>query len=177
VQEYAQKAFTQLNTIISHKDLHILDFGCGTGSLTTLLSPEAKSIVALDTSTQMIELLEKKQLNNVSTISDVLNKDLIQNDSNLNKKFDLILASSVCSFLPNYEETIVQLKSMLKKDAIFIQWDWLAKDENQDTGLTKERVNDALESAKFHDINITTPFIMTSSKGSMSVIMVLGRNN
>jgi len=176
VQDYAKKVFDELKLITSPKDLRILDFGCGTGSLTSLLSPEAKNIVAIDSSSKMIELLNKKSLDNVNSISSILNEELIQSDSRLNKKFDLILASSVCSFLPNYEETLHLLKSLLNKDGIFMQWDWLAKDENQDTGLTRTRVKVALESAKFNNIDITVPFIMNSSKGSMSVVMGVGKN-
>jgi len=176
VQDYAKKVFDELNLVRSPKNLRILDFGCGTGSLSELLNPEAKNIVAIDSSSKMIELLNEKSLDNVRTITNVLNEVLIQNDPKLNKKFDLIVASSVCSFLPNYEETLFLLKSLLNKDGIFMQWDWLAKDENQDTGLTKKRVQEALSGADFKDIDITVPFIMNSSKGSMSVVMGLGKN-
>jgi 2-polyprenyl-3-methyl-5-hydroxy-6-metoxy-1,4-benzoquinol methylase len=70
VEEYANKAFEELSNVINVGGLSVFDFGCGTGSLTQLLSPGVKDIVALDGSSEMIKLLDKKSLNNVSTISD-----------------------------------------------------------------------------------------------------------
>lgn len=174
VQEYALKVLSELNNKIQLEELTILDFGCGTGSLTQLLSPSARQIVALDGSREMIKLLEEKELDNVSTISDFLCDELINNHPLLDQKFDLIVASSVCSFLPDYESSLGQLKSLLTSGGLFIQFDWLAQDEGASMGLTKQRIQECLETHKFSQITIDLPFVMTSSKGSMSVVMACG---
>ena len=177
VQEYANKAFQELLRVIEINGLTVFDFGCGTGSLTQLLSPMAKNIVALDGSSEMIKLLAKKNLSNVSTISAFLTQELVDSHPELTKKFDLIVASSVCGFLPDYEITLGLLTSLLKSGGMFVQWDWLSNDDSAETGLSENRVLAALEASQLIDINIGKPFEMDSSKGTMRVLMAVGVNS
>ena len=62
------------------------------------------------------------------------------------------------------------------KNGIFVQWDWLAQEEGSRTGLTNRRVQSALESADFNTVNLTQPFSLESSKGSMDVLMASAKN-
>jgi 2-polyprenyl-3-methyl-5-hydroxy-6-metoxy-1,4-benzoquinol methylase len=176
VLEYADNVYSQLVENCDLEGLTVLDFGCGTGSLTQLISPAVKSIVAIDSSPEMIKYLEMKKLNNVTSISESLSKELILDRTEFNSKFDLIVASSVCSFLPDYEETLSLLKSLLKEGGIFMQWDWLSNDDSSGMGLSEKRVKQAFESNCFINTKITSPFIMNSSKGKMPVIMAIGEN-
>lgn len=176
VEEYSKKAFSELLININIDDLDVLDFGCGTGALTQLMSPKVKRIVAIDPSTEMIKHLNKKSLTNVSSISDYLSKELIQNLPEFENKFDLIVASSVCGFLPDYEATLSLLKSLLKKDGAYVQWDWLSNDDSSGMGLSQRRVNQAFVANGFVNTRVTSPFIMTSSKGNMPVLMAIGQN-
>lgn len=176
VQEYANRAFEELSKVINIDGLSVFDFGCGTGTLTQLLSPRVKEIVSLDGSSEMIKRLAKKNLSNVSTISDFLTQDLIDRHPRLVNKFDLIVASSVCGFLPDYEMTLGLLKSLLKSGGVFIQWDWLSKDDSSEMGLSEDRVLRALKANEFIDIQVTKPFEMNSSKGTMAVLMAVGKN-
>jgi 2-polyprenyl-3-methyl-5-hydroxy-6-metoxy-1,4-benzoquinol methylase len=140
VEEYAKRAFSELLDAIKLDGLTVLDFGCGTGTLTQLISPKVKSIVAIDPSSEMIKHLNKKALNNVSSISDYLSEELAQRLPELGNQFDLIVASSVCSFLPDYEETLPLLKSLLKKHGTFVQWDWLSNDKSSNIGLSEKEL-------------------------------------
>jgi 2-polyprenyl-3-methyl-5-hydroxy-6-metoxy-1,4-benzoquinol methylase len=176
VEEYSKKAFSELLININIDDLDVLDFGCGTGALTQLMSPKVKRIVAIDPSTEMIKHLNKKSLTNVSSISDYLSKELIQNLPEFENKFDLIVASSVCGFLPDYEATLSLLKSLLKKDGAYVQWDWLSNDDSSGMGLSQRRVNQAFVANGFVNTRVTSPFIMTSSKGNMPVLMAIDQN-
>ena len=173
---YAGNAFETLRDIVNFSGLNILDFGCGTGLLTEKLSPVAKRIVALDSSQKMIDVLNDKKLINVSTLSTFLSKESIGTNHLLHNKFDLIVASSVCSFLPNYESTLILLKSLLAKNGVFVQWDWLAQEEGASSGLTNDRVQSALDSAGFNTINITQPFSLETSKGSRTVLMATAKS-
>ncbi|WP_207062514.1 class I SAM-dependent methyltransferase [Motiliproteus sp. SC1-56] len=177
VQEYANQAFRELSDVLNIDGLSVFDFGCGTGSLTQLLSPRAKGIVALDGSSEMIRILAKKKLSNVSTISGFLTQDLIDSHPHLTNKFDLIVASSVCGFLPDYEMTLGLLRSLLKSGGLFIQWDWLSNDEPSITGLSESRVLHALRANRFVDIQIKRPFEMNSSNGTMTVLMAVGKKS
>ena len=176
VEEYAKNAFSELLDNININGLTVLDFGCGTGALTQLMSPTVKSIVAIDPSSEMIKHLDKKALNNVSSISDYLSKELVQNLPELENKFDLIVASSVCGFLPDYEATLSLLKSLIKEGGVFVQWDWLTNDDSSDMGLSEKRVKQAFVANGFVNTRVNSPFIMSSSKGNMPVLMAIGKN-
>jgi len=175
VEKYASMAFSELIKIIDLDGLSVLDFGCGTGVLTQLVSAKVKNIVAIDPSAEMIKYLDKKALKNVTTISDYLSEELVDKRAEFNNKFDLIIASSVCSFLPSYEDTLALLESLLKEDGSFIQWDWLAEDDTAKMGLSINSVKKALDINRFTAVQITTPFIMESAKGSMTVLMACGK--
>ncbi len=177
VEQYAKNAFSELLDSININGLTVLDFGCGTGALTQLMSPSAESIVAIDPSSEMIKLLDKKALNNVTSICDYLSSELVQNFPELENKFDLIVASSVCGFLPDYEMTLSLLKSLLKKDGLFVQWDWLSEDDSSGMGLSEKRVKQAFLASGFVSIKVNSPFIMNSSKGNMPVLMAIGKND
>ena len=176
VEEYAQNAFSELVENIDINGLAVLDFGCGTGALTQLMSPKVESIVAIDPSSKMIKHLDKKALNNVSSISDYLSKDLVKTLPEFENKFDLIVASSVCGFLPDYDATLSLLKSLLKNGGFFVQWDWLSNDDSSDMGLSEKRVKQAFVANGFVNTRVNIPFIMSSSKGNMSVLMAIGKN-
>lgn len=177
VEEYAKNAFKTLQAHLKINNLTVLDFGCGTGTLTQLMSPTVKSIVAIDPSPKMIKYLQQKALNNVTPIADYLSNELINNTPVLKEKFDLIVASSVCSFLPDYQATLNLLKSRLKKGGLFVQWDWLSSDESSDMGLSEQTVKQTLLAAGFVKTTITQPFSMLSSKGDMPVLMAVGGND
>mgnify|MGYP003633352184 FL=1 len=176
VEEYAKNAFSALLQNININGLTVLDFGCGTGALTQLMSPTAKSIVAIDPSSEMIKHLDKKALNNVSSISDYLSKELVQNLPEFKSKFDVIVASSVCGFLPDYEATLSLLKSLLKDGGVFVQWDWLSNDDSSEMGLSVKRVKQAFVANDFVNTKVKRAFIMSSSEGSMPVLMAIGEN-
>jgi len=176
VEEYAKNAFSALLANININGLTVLDFGCGTGALTQLMSPTVKSIIAIDPSSEMIKHLDKKALKNVSSISDYLSNELIQYSAELENKFDLIVASSVCGFLPDYEATLSLLKSLIKKDGVFVQWDWLSNDDSSGMGLSEKRVKQAFIASGFVNTRVDSSFTMNSSKGNMPVLMAIGTN-
>lgn len=175
VKVYAKNAFSELTANIDINDLAVLDFGCGTGSLTKLMSPYAKSVLAIDSSSEMIKHLNSKRLSNVCSIADYLSEGLIKSTPELSHQFDLIVASSVCSFLDDYDETLKLLSSLLKDGGRFVQWDWYAESESSEMGLTEQRVANALLETGFDVIKITKPFVMTSSKGNMPVLMAIAK--
>ena len=176
VKEYSTNAFESLLAKINIDGLCVLDFGCGTGALTQLLSPKVSSVVAIDPSFAMISHLDKKELVNVSSIADFLSDDMVKSHSEFDSKFDLIVASSECGFLPNYEETLGVLKSLLKTKGTFVQWDWLCEDGASGPGLSENRVRNAFQTHQFKDTLITSPFTMKSSQGSMPVLMAIGKS-
>lgn len=173
---YAEKAFKSLDETLNLEELRVLDFGCGTGLLTERLSSVSKEIVALDSSKKMISVLNDKSLPNVSTLAIPLTKETIIENHLLHDYFDLIVASSVCGFLEDYENTLKLVKKLLSNGGIFVQWDWLSSDNKSDFGFTEDRVRAALRNTGMKNMSITQPFSLTSSKGMMKVLMAVAKN-
>ena len=173
---YSEKAYNALTGIVSPEDLNILDFGCGTGLLTARMAPIANRILALDSSDKMIAVLKNKQLRNVATLCAELSAETIEANDLLHSKFDLIVASSVCAFLPDYESTLQLLKTLLKSNGLFVQWDWLKTDDNSDFGFTEEIVESAFLKTGLEVSSITKAFSLERSEGSMPVLMGVAQN-
>ena len=173
---YSQKAYDTLCEAVDPEGLDILDFGCGTGQLTERLSPTANRILALDSSKKMICVLKNKQLSNVDTLACELTDETIKSNISLHSKFDLIVASSVCSFLPDYQGTLILLKTLLKPGGVFVQWDWLKTDADSDFGLTEEMIRTAFSNAGSGDSTITRAFSLESNEGTMPVLMGVAKN-
>ena len=173
---YSEKAYGSLIKEINIEGKTILDFGCGTGLLTERLSPLASSIVAIDTSTEMIAVLRSKELPNVTSLSEPLTSELIKNNSAFDNKFNIIVASSVFSFLTNYDSILKLLKSLLVTDGLLIQWDWLTPDSNSALGLSETTIKQSLSNAGFKKVVLTKPFSLTAEKGNMPVVMGVAKN-
>lgn len=172
---YSKKAFSTLLDAVNIKGLRVLYFGCGTGLLTEKISPVAKEIVALDPSNKMIAILNDKKLPNVTAVSKELSASLIRDMGFLSVKFDLVVASSVCSFLPEYEKTLALLKSILVTGGTFIQWDWLATEGSSGLGLSREKIVNAYDRVGFKLQALDKAFSLESSEGDMSVIMGIAK--
>ena len=96
-------------------------------------------------------------------------------DDLISNRFELIIASSVCGFLPDYEGTLRFLKSLLAPGGWFVQWDWLAADAGSDHGLTEEVVRNTLVGIGLEDVAVSQPFPMAGKEGEMVVLMGAGR--
>lgn len=174
---YSEKAYEALVHEVNILGLNIFDFGCGTGLLTEKMASSAKSIIALDVSTKMIDVLNSKKLPNVVSVSEPVTLQTIKENVAFSNKFDVIVASSVFSFLLEYVSTLKLLKSLLVPGGLLLQWDWLSPDSDSDFGLTETKVNESLGEAGFNQISITNPFSLASSKGTMPVVMAVAKNS
>lgn len=177
VQIYAQKAFDlwteKVAPLISNlPGSRVLDFGCGTGLLSERLAAVCNQIVAVDTSAAMIDVLRKKlreaEIDNVTTLSIAISATTIDESADLRNKFDMIVASSVCSFLPDYEGTLGDLSALLKPGGYFIQWDWLAD-------MPVPRIQNAFDASGLVTHNIEEEFTMITDNESIQVVMGIGR--
>lgn len=174
VIEYSNMAFDSLCTYKNLNGLNVLDFGCGTGQLTEKIAHVASSVVAIDSSPKMIDVLKNKNIHNVHALACEVTRNSINNNPIFETGFDLIVASSVCAFLPNYEETLSNLKLLLKKNGELIQWDW--KQNNEGFGFTKEIIASAYSNVGLSIVRVSEPFSIVNEKGTMQVIMGIARN-
>ena len=169
---YASNAFAELQKVFHLSEKRVFDFGCGTGLLTEKLSPSVTEIVALDASSKMVDVLERKGLSNVRTISNILNAEFLDEEPDLQSRFDLVVASSVCAFLPDYPETLKLLKTLLVEGGTFVQWDWLVSEGEGGTGFSVGQVETKLAAASFIDIQTSVPFEVEG----MQVLMAVAQN-
>jgi predicted TPR repeat methyltransferase len=120
----------------------------------------------------MINVLLRKAndsgIDNVTALQIAVNATTIDKCEELASMFDLIVASSVCSFLPNYEETVGDLTSVLNPGGCFVQWDWLAE-------MPADRIQNAFKGSGLLTHSIEEAFSMNTEEKSMAVIMGIGR--
>lgn len=172
-EQFAQSVFAQLQQLTQLDGIKVLDFGCGTGQLSQLLSPIVKDIVALDASEAMIEELDKKELLNVEPIVDALSRGLVAQHPAFRGQFDLVVASSVLAFVDDVESSLDIAHSLLNEGGYFVHFDWVA--ESEQDGFTLSRSENALSNAGFVDVEAKKVFDITSDGQTMSVLMGVGR--
>ncbi|HCG5281039.1 TPA: class I SAM-dependent methyltransferase [Vibrio parahaemolyticus] len=172
-EQFAQSVFAQLQQLTQLDGIKVLDFGCGTGQLSQLLSPIVKDIVALDASEAMIEELDKKELLNVEPVVDALSRGLVAQHPAFRGQFDLVVASSVLAFVDDVESSLDIAHSLLNEGGYFVHFDWVA--ESEQDGFTLSRSENALSNAGFVDVEAKKVFDITSDGQTMSVLMGVGR--
>ena len=107
----------------------ILDLGCGTGLLSRLISQHGcKAVVSIDPSKEMLSVLQSRLVdtdNNIRSIQGVLDNDMVLKLLEENYgPFDAVVANSVCSFVPNYDDLLGMIVRVLAPGGIFLQCDW-----------------------------------------------------
>ena len=176
VWAYADAALASLSDEADRRGFEIggtrvLDFGCGTGQLTERLVGSCRWIDAVDSSPAMLAVLQAKITergwNHVRTLSEIPGGDPV---------YDLIVCSSVCSFLDDYPGTVVQLRRLLRTGGLFVQWDWeLDPTQDDPHGLTRERVRSVLTGAGLTFVTVDSAFEVTVGQQSMCPLLGVGR--
>lgn len=178
VKFYADLAFASLvsSTDICGSDWkskRVLDFGCGTRLLAQQVAPYVFELIAVDTSEKMIAVVENRHIPNVIAVhGDILATDH-RCEVDLQSGFDLIYASSVCGFLPDYEGAVLALARLLRSGGRFIQWDWRASD-GDDFGLSENRIRNTLKTAKFESIRVEQAFSIETDEQTLPVLIGTG---
>lgn len=175
VNLFADHALSTLQQLVDLNGLTVLDFGCGTGALTERMAPQAARIVALDPSPAMVAVLDAKQLEPVDTLVAELTEGTIAANPSLQRPFDLVVASSVCAFLPDYPQTLRLIRSVLKPGGIFVQWDWERTEADPEFGFTTKMIDSALRDTGFDGVAVK-PLTLEIADASMAVLMGVGRN-
>jgi predicted TPR repeat methyltransferase len=160
------------------KHRHVLDFGCGTGLLSERVAPLVANIVAVDISPSMLDVLRKKNIPNVETHGVDINDDSVRSKAPWFGDFDLIVASSVCGFLPSYALTVELLAKALNPNGCFVQWDWLlAEDGEDDDGLKISNVVAAFANAGLTCVRAERAFDIDFEGDASPVLIGVGQSS
>ena len=151
------------------KSMQVLEYGCGTGLVSRSLSPHVATILAVDTSPRMLEVLTQKareeQIGNITTLAhDLTQKPLPDN------KFDLVMSNMTLHHIPDVESLLNQFFASLKPGGYLAVADLVTEDgsfhdDNNGVahyGINPEAVRTMLE--KKGGLDITVQEIHTIEK-------------
>jgi len=98
---------------------NILDFGCGTGTVSNYLSPRCKEIVATDRSPAILEQFEPVADNILKLNIDLDNWCHLKSITKFNY-FDVAIARMVFHHLQNPIKYMINIRKLIKKHGMFI---------------------------------------------------------
>ncbi|WP_286235613.1 class I SAM-dependent methyltransferase [Thalassotalea sediminis] len=113
-----QKKLAETQAFLS-KDMHILEFGCGTGSTAIEHAPYVRKVEAIDISQKMIDIgrsrAEKAGVNNLTFTLGTL-EDFNAKPASL----DAVLGLNVIHLVPNRTALIAEVARILKPGGVFV---------------------------------------------------------
>jgi len=154
---------------VSLNGAKVLDFGCGTGLLTEHLVAAGASVDAVDTSQAMLDVVVSK--------ADRQNWAKVRASTKLpvdSAPYDLVVCSSVCSFVEDYQATVEELVSLLAPGGLFVQWDWERTDDD-DHGLSRSQICHTLGGVGLGDVDVRTAFCVDTNGESLSPLIGHGQ--
>lgn len=173
---YADAAYASLIEVLDTRGIDpsgalVCDFGCGTGLLTELLVESVAAIDAVDTSTGMLGVLRRK-IADRSWTNVTASVEPVKSAG----PYDLVVCSSVCSFLDDYPGTVQHLGSLLAPGGVFIQWDWERPDGSDEPhALSRREMEAAIASAGLVEVQVMTAFELAIDGHLMAPLKGLGQ--
>jgi ubiquinone/menaquinone biosynthesis C-methylase UbiE len=100
-------------------DMEVIEVGCGTGSTAIIHAPFVKHIRAIDISSKMIEIAQRKaDIENITNIT--FEKSAIDDLDVDNQSIDVVLALSILHLVENKDSVVQKIYDMLKPGGIFV---------------------------------------------------------
>lgn len=117
-KEAYDKTVSQTLEYVTRED-RILEFACGTGTVTVRVAPHVSSIRAIDISDQMVvqarEKAETLGISNVEISQTDLFDPCLQPGS-----FDAVMAFNVLCYMENLPQVLERIRSLLKPGGVFL---------------------------------------------------------
>ncbi len=169
-----------LENITFNKKMNIMDFGSGTGLLTSHIASHVRKITCIDMSKSMNEVLAQKQ-DSYSCELEILELDLSQNS--IDKKFDSIISSMTIHHVENILELFKKFHTMLNDGGTIALADLETEDgtfHTENTGVFHLGFNQAefLQIAKdagFRDLKIELVSIAKKPYGDYPIFLLTGK--
>ncbi len=180
VENVANIASKILDEVDFNKDMHVMDFGAGTGMLLSNIAPHIKKVTAVDISKAMINTLKNKQ-DQISCDLDI--KELDLSIEHLDINFDAIISSMTMHHIEDIKAMLKKFHSMLDKDGILAISDLEEEDgtfHKEDTGIFHFGFDkdDFLRSAKevgFRDLKVKNIGNVIKPYGVYPIFLLTGK--
>ena len=104
-----------VDSVSLNPNMHLMDFGSGTGLLLERIAPFVRKITAVDVSKSMSDQLDKKRPSLGCEI-EILNVDL--ENSVINEKFDGIISSMTMHHVKDTQAMFARFYSLLKEGGV-----------------------------------------------------------
>ena len=87
----------------------ILDIGCGSGELSSILAKTADSVFGIDISQKMLNTAREKNISNNIRYQELS----MENIGSLSEKFDIAVSSLAFHYVENFEKLILDISKLL----------------------------------------------------------------
>jgi ubiquinone/menaquinone biosynthesis C-methylase UbiE len=100
-------------------DMEVLEFGCGTGSTALAHAPYVKHILAIDVSSKMIEIAQRKA--EAANVANVTFKQADIDDISVpDDGFDVVMGHSILHLVEDRDAVIAKVNRMLRPGGVFV---------------------------------------------------------
>ncbi|KIV85001.1 hypothetical protein PV11_00742 [Exophiala sideris] len=170
--------FPALKNPPGENGLDVLELGCGTGLLSSIIAPYAKRVVAVDAAPGMIEVLKTK-LQKPGAPQNILPLAVLLEDANDKRlppadefnpdgprlKFDLIISHLVLHHIPDLRQVLNTMQDCLKHSG------WVALTDFEDAGPDSKsfHARSRMEGVARHGIHVETMEILMNEVGFVNV--------
>ncbi len=163
-----------------NKNMHIADFGSGTGLLLEQIAPYVSHISAIDISNSMNQVLKDK-LPTIKCQVSIKNIDLTKDS--LNCKFDGIISSMTLHHISNIKDIFTKFYNMLNNNSFIAIADLDTEDgsfHESDTGVChygfdRDEFLNSAKSVGFRDLKIIDAGYITKPYGKFSLFLLIGK--
>ncbi|MEJ2141062.1 MAG: methyltransferase domain-containing protein [Gammaproteobacteria bacterium] len=168
---------TILDQVVLEPHMQVMDFGAGTGLISSHVAPRVEKIVAVDISDAMLEKLVAKP--ELSGKVEAVCQDIIDNP--LNAEFDLIVSAMAMHHVENTRQLFYTFASHLKPGAKVALADLDKEDGSfhpEDTegvfhhGFERDSIQDMLKEHGFDEISFTTAHTVNKEDKNYPIFMV-----
>lgn len=169
-----------LKNITFTKEMNIVDFGSGTGLLTSQIAPHVSKITCVDMSKAMNEVLSDKK-DQFPCELEILELDLSKED--LEKKFDSIISSMTIHHVKDVLALFKKFYTMLDENSTIALADLDTEDgsfHTNDTGVfhlgfDRDWFLQIAKDAGFKDLKIEQVSIASKPYGDFPIFLLTGR--
>jgi len=167
-----------IDNVSLNETMHVMDFGAGTGLITSQVAPRVNKITAVDVSEAMLEQLLAKQ--ELEGKVEALCQDITTQPTGV--EYDLIMSAMAMHHVEDTENMVQQFAAHLKSGAKVALAD-LDKEDGSfhppeaqgvyHSGFEREKFAALLEKNGFKDINIVTAHTVDKEDKSYPIFLAL----